>query len=542
MKYLALCLLSVSLLLAAVSENLEFGEFEQFRSSSNPVISNSQEGPTSGASYESPIDRALGHVEENTSTWPSYDWWDDIEIYPGRVGSGQDFDVCEDTGDLYAVFDTNNNGTTTPDSIIVYRSQDNGMNWSFYACESSTFGQINNPKIRVVKDGSGNTWVVIMGIWTDVGSSDEDEPWTRRYPVAGGTPVWDQISTDDVSCADMDADVGSGAYVYVTYTRKGTETIRAARNLLDGGGWVDDENIYYSTGITDNLAAIAAGANGTVSVAMIIDTPSDVPSLRIKRSMNYGASWSSSEQVEPSGSWDDLEDIDIAFTRSALPQTAWITVTFIFSTSDNFGYFLSTDSGQSWSWEALFSMGDDENHGTIRARKTDGSLTVAYNTDPGDSTMFSWTIASSPTSFSTPIRINEFNATGNWPATAGWNGSNNSAIIYANYSNNYRLMYDSYNHTGIEGGAPAGLNMISNAPNPFNATTNISFTLTQNSPVTIAVYNVAGQLVNTIADNQSFTEGSHSVQWNAQSLSPGVYFCRLNADGIDQTHRMLLVK
>ena len=84
--------------------------------------------------------------------------------------------------------------------------------------------------------------------------------------------------------------------------------------------------------------------------------------------------------------------------------------------------------------------------------------------------------------------------------------------------------------------------MIQNVPNPFNATTNISFNLANSSPVTISIYNIAGQLVSTLADNQSFNEGSHSVQWDGQSFSPGVYFCHLSADGISQTHRMLMVR
>jgi len=160
--------------------------------------------------------------------------------------------------------------------------------------------------------------------------------------------------------------------------------------------------------------------------------------------------------------------------------------------------------------------------------------------------MFSWASEATPESFSTPERINEFNATGYWPAAAGWNGSY-SGVLYTDWPGGYRLMFDWFANLGIEDANPMGPGQIRNAPNPFNATTNISFNLNQSSPVSISIYNIAGQLVNTLADNQSFNEGSNSIQWNGcgesgTRVSPGVYFCRLNANGISQTHRMLLVK
>lgn len=162
--------------------------------------------------------------------------------------------------------------------------------------------------------------------------------------------------------------------------------------------------------------------------------------------------------------------------------------------------------------------------------------------------MFSWASITNPTSFTTPEKINEFIGTSLWPSCAGWKESNYSAILYTTYAGgSYNLMYDWFNHyVGIEG-ASTGLDMIRNAPNPFNAVTNISFNLAQSSPVTISIYDIAGQIVTTLADNQNFEQGSHSVQWDGQSfsgtmVSPGVYFCRLNADGISQTHRMLMVR
>ena len=488
--------------------------------------------PTSAYEYFSPLDRALSYEDEGSSVWPDYDWGYDVQVYPGEVGTGQDFDYDEDTNVLYAVFDTEH---TTGDSLVVYSSADGGATWSFFNLATNTDGEISNPKIRVVKDSGGNSWVVIMGLWIESG---DDQLWIRRFTTAGGSATFEQVASN-VEFADLDADVGSGAWAYATYVTSGTTDVHLARNDMGGGGWVNDQVIRVNNQITP-YPAVAAGVGGTVAVALLDERGAGTPQVRVRRSTDYGASFDASFQISNAGS--PLADTDIAFSRGT-PQAGWVTVTYELPGNSTFGYYYSTDSGAGWTYGTTFSApgSTDENLGSIRARKTAaGSVTVAFNADPGDSTMFSWTTPTAPDNFSTPVRMNEFNATGIWPAAAGWSG-NQSAILYTNWDINYRLMWDWFGSTGIEG-TSAGLDMIRNAPNPFNATTNISFNLAQSSPVTISIYNIAGQLVSTIADNQSFDAGIHSVEWDAQSFSPGVYFCRLNADGISQTHRMLMVR
>ncbi len=557
MKCIVISLLSVSLLFATTYEGTteDLGIEIEARSTISSELLDNPDGaqycatpealdpatlsdpndPSSAFEYFSPVERAISARDEGPVTRPECDWNNDILVYPGRVGSGQDFDVDEDTGDIYAIFDTDH---ATGDSLVAYRSQNGGITWSFFGCATNTNNSISNPKIRVVKDGSGTAWVVMMGIWQETG---DDPIWTRRFTTAGGSPTFEQAAPN-VEFADMDGGIGSGAYAYITYVPAGTHDVSATRNALGGAGWVSGQALFGNTQVT-SYPAVAVGAGGTVAVAFVDDRLTATPQVRIKRSTTYGSSWLPSAQVSNTAA-DNLLNPDIAFSHGTT-QIGWITVTYDFTaTNENFGYYHSSNSGSSWTYGTVFAGGGtDENLGSIRARKSSGSLTVAFNSDPGDDVEFTWASASTPTVFTTPEIINDFGATGYWPAAAGWVGGN-SAIMYTDWFNNYRLMFDWWGNTGIEGGSTSTVlpDMLRNTPNPFNAITNISFNLSQSSPVTISIYNVAGQLVTTLADNQSFNEGSHSVQWNGTSVSPGVYFCRLSADGVSQTHRMLIVR
>ncbi|MFU8812277.1 MAG: T9SS type A sorting domain-containing protein [Balneolaceae bacterium] len=80
-----------------------------------------------------------------------------------------------------------------------------------------------------------------------------------------------------------------------------------------------------------------------------------------------------------------------------------------------------------------------------------------------------------------------------------------------------------------------------NFPNPFNPTTQINYTLPQNSHVRIDVYNIVGQRVATLV-NREMAAGAHDVTFDATSLASGVYFYRLQAGNTLLTRKMTLIK
>jgi FlgD Ig-like domain len=94
---------------------------------------------------------------------------------------------------------------------------------------------------------------------------------------------------------------------------------------------------------------------------------------------------------------------------------------------------------------------------------------------------------------------------------------------------------------------PAAITRLDqNSPNPFNPITAIRFTLASKENVTLAVYDVSGQLVRMLA---SGTEdiGTHSITWDGRdnagtTVGSGVYFYRLNAGKFSATKKMVMLK
>jgi hypothetical protein len=78
-----------------------------------------------------------------------------------------------------------------------------------------------------------------------------------------------------------------------------------------------------------------------------------------------------------------------------------------------------------------------------------------------------------------------------------------------------------------------------NYPNPFNPTTYLSFDLPEPAIVTLTVYNMLGQEVVTLLTNESFDAGTEEVEFDASSLSSGVYLYRITASTVDDDGNIL---
>lgn len=83
--------------------------------------------------------------------------------------------------------------------------------------------------------------------------------------------------------------------------------------------------------------------------------------------------------------------------------------------------------------------------------------------------------------------------------------------------------------------------LYQNYPNPFNTSTVISFQLSENSHVTLKVFDVSGCEVARVVDDE-LTPGVHSIVYDTKHLSSGIYFYRLQAGRVIQQKKMAVLK
>ena len=93
----------------------------------------------------------------------------------------------------------------------------------------------------------------------------------------------------------------------------------------------------------------------------------------------------------------------------------------------------------------------------------------------------------------------------------------------------------------VDAGLPKQFALAQNYPNPFNPATVISYQLPVASNVSLKIYDALGKEVATLVSTRQ-EAGGHSIAFNANTLSSGVYFYRLQTENFVQTKKMMFVK
>lgn len=113
------------------------------------------------------------------------------------------------------------------------------------------------------------------------------------------------------------------------------------------------------------------------------------------------------------------------------------------------------------------------------------------------------------------------------------------------YFDDFEITIDGSGHVAVE--TPAFTHTrLTAQPNPFNPATNIAFTTDAPGPVQLAVYDVQGRLVRTLAD-EDLPAGRHASRWDGRTdtgaaAASGVYFAIVRTTRSEQAIKLMLVK
>ena len=123
-------------------------------------------------------------------------------------------------------------------------------------------------------------------------------------------------------------------------------------------------------------------------------------------------------------------------------------------------------------------------------------------------------------------------------------------IIHINFSLNPAWPYDWSESCNLINQldiiAPISFSLNQNYPNPFNPYTTLNYELPEDSFVEITVYDMLGNIVNTLV-NANQSSGYKSVQWNAtnnqgEPVSAGVYLYKIQVGDFVDARKMILLK
>jgi hypothetical protein len=88
---------------------------------------------------------------------------------------------------------------------------------------------------------------------------------------------------------------------------------------------------------------------------------------------------------------------------------------------------------------------------------------------------------------------------------------------------------------------PDEISLEQNYPNPFNPSTTINYQLPEKNHVSLNVYDILGNLVTTLVD-QDMEAGYYTVNWNASQFASGIYIYRIVSGSYVSTKKMILMK
>ena len=99
-----------------------------------------------------------------------------------------------------------------------------------------------------------------------------------------------------------------------------------------------------------------------------------------------------------------------------------------------------------------------------------------------------------------------------------------------------------------DGNIPRTYQLSQNYPNPFNPATTINYDLPGESRVNMQVFNILGEKVAVLINNEVKAAGYHNVKWTASNLPSGFYFLRAEIESVNDNQKysfirkMLLIK
>lgn len=511
-------------------------------------------------------------VEEGRSYKP-FVWGDDATICTGALQGG--ISVAYDSNfTQYAVRCTTYNSVERA-QLKVYKSTDYGATWTlwkgFHAAGSY---QYTLPQVLVC-EYDPDKYLYLLYHRTD----SEGNIRLARYTLDGSDVDWytvaDRPSGDSITYFSACTNIYGWSLVLayeVHESGDATPDIRTVRSIDRGATWTNDAVIDADGQHPD----IAYGYDSYTYLVYGTTSGGDYE-IEFRLSTNRGVSWGTSTRLISDTFDDDYPKVAALHTTPANQARVWVTFNHDYANLGNLDvrYVYSTNAGASWS--SYINLANSSEYDEMAAdlicwRYAEYPIVhvsyVKYRMTSmippiWTSNIYSaWSDNADPTNWRELTQINDHRSSYTEDAREVCQGSIMPCFLFALAGYVYtgstkapasfnNLYWDGYCFTDVEddgkpGERPGEFSLYDNYPNPFNPETKISYSLARPCRVRLEIFNLLGQKIRTLVDQQQ-AAGVRQVVWDGRNQSgeevaSGVYFYRLEADDFSQTKKMILVR
>ena len=371
-----------------------------------------------------------------------------------------------------------------------YRSSNHGESWENIVVGDSAYYLSHNYVVDLLNTPGENLFAALIGagIWK---SSDLGNNWQRAFEI-------NMYQADGFSLT-VDKDNNIYAGIGDNYFNNSGGTIKKSTD--NGKSWQEIDN-NLPAGSPDKLFTTS---NNTVLAS--------VTYYGIYRTENQGNGWEISSEGLPMENF-----LAESFAENQKGE--------IFCGTGNNGVFISSDDGKSWK---------PSNVGISLERVMD---IVMDNTD----NIYISTL--------TGIYFSEDNGKTWEPKNSGLS----NPTIFALAIDNDNYLYAGSYGTGVFRSLnpitsikdknvllPKSFFLSQNYPNPFNPSTKINYSIPQISFVTLKVYDILGREITTLV-NEEKPVGNYEINFDANNLSSGIYFYRIQVGSFSDTKKLILIR
>jgi hypothetical protein len=419
--------------------------------------------------------------------------------------------------------------------VGIYKSTNYGVNWTL-----SNTG-LSNLVVWALTISKSNPNMLICGT-TDQGSSpgiyvstDAANTWVSSNTGITGDPIGVQSIVIDPINPNI---------VYVSLFSGGADaTTGLWKSTTGGSSWFASNT---GIGSIKNILSIAMNPknNNVLYCGTSFNFAASTGPVHIYKTVNAAALWTDMSVGLP----PLTTDIDPVRCLSISDVDTTVVLAALFQNTTAGGAFLSTNGGGSWTRiqnSILPTLAANQMRAAvIRPGSSteffvglDGSAPAppsgVYRTTNRGVT---WTdFNGGPVSTTSVTRALKFRTTGPGDSTlfCGVAGTSGMGV--------YEYSFFPVGITNQNEKIPKDFALHQNYPNPFNPTTLIIYDIPKEANVSLNVYDVSGRLVKNLV-NENEKAGTFYLNFDASSLSSGVYFYKLIAGSYISTKKMILVK